>query len=180
MNQGFRTGVDGRGCLIQNHHRGIRHSGTGNGNELPLTLGQIGTVAGEHGVVTLRQTGDKIVGIGQLCRLDARFVRGVQSAVADVLHDGTGEQVGILQNDAQASPQIRLFDLVDVDAVVADLAVGNIVEPVDQIGDGGLAGAGGANESDLLARMGVESHIVEDLLLRHIAEVHIVHGDVAL
>ena len=48
---------------------------------------------------------------------------GVQVAVADVFHHGAGEQVGILQHDAQAAAQVCLFDLVDVDAVIADLAV---------------------------------------------------------
>ena len=78
-------------------------------------------------------------------------------AVADVVHDRAGEEVGILQHDAQAAAQVGLFDLVDVDAVVADLAVGNIIEAVDQVGDGGLARAGGAHKGDLLARLGVEA-----------------------
>ena len=40
--------------------------------------------------------------------------------------------MGVLQHDAQRTAQIGLFDLVDVDAVVADLAVLNVVEPVDE------------------------------------------------
>ena len=77
-------------------------------------------------------------------------------------------------------PQIGLGDLIDVDAVVADLAVGNVVEPVDEVRNGGLAGAGSAHEGDLLAGMGIEGHVMQHGLLRHIAKVHVLHGDVAL
>ena len=39
--------------------------------------------------------------------------------------------MGILQYDTQRLPQIRFFDLVDIDAVIADLAVRNVVKAVD-------------------------------------------------
>ena len=70
-NQRLRSGVDGGGGLVQNHHRGICYRRPGDGNQLPLTLGKAGTVAGELRVVALGQPGDEIVGVGQLCRLDA-------------------------------------------------------------------------------------------------------------
>ena len=53
----------------------------GNGNELPLTLGEAGAVAGELRVVAIGQTGDEAVGIGQFGGLDALFVSSVQIAV---------------------------------------------------------------------------------------------------
>ena len=42
--------------------------------------------------------------------------------------------------------QVIFFDLVDIDAVIADLAVLDIVETVDQVGDGRLSGAGAARQ----------------------------------
>ena len=180
LHQCLSTGIDGGGCLIQDHHRGIGHCRPGNGDELPLTLAQPRAVAGEHGVVALRQPGDEVVGVGQLCRLDAFLLRGIQLAVTDVVHHRAGEQVGILQHHAQRAAQIRLFDLIDVDIVIADLAVGNVIEPVDQIGNGGLACAGSAYEGQLLTGMGVQGHIMQHRLFRYIAEVHVEHGDIAL
>ena len=120
------------------------------------------------------------MGIGQLRRLDAVLIRSIQLAVADVVHDGAGEQVGLLEHHAQGPPQIGLGDLVDVDVVVADFAVGNVIEAVNQVGNGGFARAGGAHKGDLLAGMGIQGHIVQYRLLRHIAKVHVEHGDVAL
>ena len=75
---------------------GIGHGGAGDGQQLPLALAEVGPVAGEHGVVALRQAADEAVGVGQLGRGDALLVRGVQTAVADVFHNGAGEEVGIL------------------------------------------------------------------------------------
>src|SRR5699024_6767876 len=68
---------------------------------------------------------------------------------------------------------------VDVDAVVADFAVGNIVKPVDEVGDRRLAGAGGADERNLLAGFRVERNIVQHRLARDIGEVHVIEPDVA-
>ena len=43
--------------------------------------------------------------------------------------------MGILQYDTERVTEICLFDLVDVDAVVTDLTIGNIVKAVDQVRD---------------------------------------------
>ena len=86
--------------------------------------------------------------------------------------------MGVLQYDAERAAQVGLFDLVDVDAVVTDLAVLNVVEAVDEVRDG-LAGTGGADKGDLLARTAIEVDVVQDRLLRHITKVYIREGDVA-
>ena len=86
-------------------------------------------------------------GASQFGGSHALLVGGLQAAVADVVHHGAREQVGILEHHAQAAPQVRLFDLIDIDAVVADLAVGDVVKAVDQVGDGGLARAGRATKA---------------------------------
>ena len=123
---------------------------------------------------------DELIRTGQLGGGNDLFVRRVQPAVADVLHHGAGEQVGVLQNDAQAAAQVVPLDLVHVNAVVADLAVGHVVEAVQQVGNGGFAGAGGAHKGDLLAGAGKQAHVMQHGLFRHIAEVQMLHPDVAL
>ena len=71
--------------------------------QLALALGEVRAVAGEHGVVAVGQAADEAVGVGELGRGDALLVRGVKVAVADVLHDRAGKEVGVLQDYAQAS-----------------------------------------------------------------------------
>ncbi len=70
--------------------------------------------------------------------------------------------------------------MVDVDAIVADLAVGNVIKAIDQVGDGGLACAGGAHKGDLLARLRIDGHIVQHGLAFLVAKVHILQAHVAL
>ena len=156
LDQRLGAGINGGGRLVQDQHRGIGNRGAGNGQQLALPLRQVCTVVGQHGVVAIGQTLDKAIGIGQLCGGNALLIGGIQAAVADVLHDRAGEQVGILQNDAQRAAQVVLFDLADVDAIIPDLAVCDIVEAVDQVGDGRFAGTGGADKGDLLARAAIE------------------------
>ena len=76
--------------------------------------------------------------------------------------------------------QVRLFDVVDVDAVVADFAVGNIIEAVDQIRNCRLAGACCADEGELLTGLCIKRDIVKHCLIRHIAEIHVKEPHVAL
>ena len=123
---------------------------------------------------------DEAVGVGQLGGGHALFIGGGQAAVADVLHNGAGEQVGILQHDAKRGTQRVLFDGLDVVAVVEDLTLLDVVEAVDQVGDGGLTGAGRTDESDLLARTAIEVDVVQDDFALIVAEVHILKDDVAL
>ena len=81
---------------------------------------------------------------------------------------------------AQAAAEVGLFNLVDVDAVVPDFAVGNIVEPVNQVGDGGLARAGGAHKGNLLAGLSVQADVVQHQLVGVVAKVHVVQHHFAL
>src|SRR5699024_9951957 len=116
------AGVDGAGGLVQDQHRRVGHRRPGNGQQLALALGQVGAVAGQHGVVAVGQPADEAVRVGQFGGHHAFFVGGVQPAVADVVHHGAGDQVGDLQGDAKRAAQVGLYDLSDVDTVVEYVA----------------------------------------------------------
>ena len=128
-----RVSMEG-GRLVEDQHRRVGHRRTRNGKQLALALGEVGAVAGQHRVEAIRQAADEQLRIGQAGRRTAFFVGGVQAAVADVVHDRTGKQVGILQNDAQRGTQVVLLDLLDIEAVIQDGALLDIVEAVDQVG----------------------------------------------
>ena len=179
LDNGLGTGIDGGGGLIEDHDRRISHGGPGDAQQLPLALAQVGAVTVEYGVVALGQTADEVVSTGQLGRCDTLFVAGFQIAVADIFHNGAREEVRVLKHHTQRVPQVGFLDLVDVDAIVADFAVVDVVEPVDEVGDGGLTGTGGAHKGNLLTGLGEEGDVVEDDFVRRIAEVHIEEPHVA-
>ncbi len=176
----FCAGVNGAGGLVQDQHRRIRNGGSRNAQELPLTLGQVGTVTGQLGVIALRQAADEAVRIGQLCRCIYLFICGLQTAVTDVFHDRTGEEVRILQHDAERTPQIRLVDLLHIDAVIAELAVGNLIKTIDEVRNGGLSGTGGAHQSDLLTGLCMNGNVMEHGLVLRVPEIHIFKDHIAL
>ena len=173
-------GIDGGGCLVQNHDGRIRHRRPGNGNQLPLALRKVRAVARQHGVIAVRQTGNEVVRVGKLCRPDAFLIRGVQLSVPDVIHNRSRKEVCFLQNHTKRTAEIRLADFVNIDVIVADLAVSDVIEPIDKVRNGGFSRTGCANKGNLLARAGIEGHIIQHLLFGHIAKVHMLHGNVAL
>lgn len=114
-------------------------------------LEQVGTVRGHERVVTLRQAADKRVGAGGLGSGAHFFVSRVELAKADVLRNGAAKQVRVLQHNAERPAQAGLGRMLDVDTVVRDLAVIDLVEAVDEVGDGRLSGARRASKGDLLS-----------------------------
>ena len=151
--------VDAAGCLVEDHNRRVGDRRARNAQQLTLALRQTAAVAVNHCVVTVGQAADEVIRVRQLRgRLDF-LIRCVKVAIANVITDGAGEQVGILQYDAERAAQIGFFDLVDVNAVIADLAVGDVIKAVDEVGDRGFARAGRADERDLLAGLGVQRDI---------------------
>ena len=51
--------------------------------------------------------------------------------------------------------EIRFLNLVNVDSIITDLAVLDIIETVDQIGDRRLTCSGRSDECNLLSRFGI-------------------------
>ena len=180
LDERFGSGVDRGRRFVENHDRGVGDGGAGNGKKLPLALREVRTVCVQHRVVALGKTGDEVVGVGKLRRRDAFLIGCIQLAVADVLHDGSCEEVHVLKHDAERVAEVRLFDVVDVDAVISNLAVGDVIKPVNEVCDRSFACAGRADEGELLAGLGVKGHVMKHLLIRHIAKVYVKEANVAL
>ena len=179
LHDGFRTRIDGARRLVEDHDGRVCNRRAGDREELTLTLREVRAVLIDHRVIPFGQAGDEVVRADELRRRDALFVRRVQLAVADIAHNGIGEQVGILQHHAERTAEFGLPDLVDIDAVVTDLAVRNVVEAGQKVGDGRLARARCADERDLLPGTGVQADVVQDDLLGNVAEIHVEEAHVA-
>src|SRR5699024_6421475 len=128
LNNGLGASINGGGGLVQNHHRRISHSGAGNSNQLALALRQVVVISVDHCLVSIRQTGDEGVSHGKFCCCDTFLIRSIQAAVSDIIHDSSGKQIYILQDNAHRTAQICFSDFVDVDPVIADLSVCQIIE----------------------------------------------------
>lgn len=114
----------------------------GDGKKLPLSLGEAGAVVADDRNIAVFEVPDKGIRIGQFRRFDDFLIRSIQPSEADVVGNGPFKQMDILKHHAHDTAQVQFVDPPDVDAVDGDGAVFDLVEPVDEIGDGSLAGAG--------------------------------------
>ena len=69
------------------------------------------------------------------------FVCGIQLSITDIIHNRTGKQMRILQDNSQRTAEVILFNLCNVNSVVTDLAFLNIIKTIDQVGDRSLSGS---------------------------------------
>ena len=76
--------------------------------------------------------------------------------------------------------QVSLFNLVNIDAVIADLSICDIVKTIQQIRNRGLSCSGRPHESYLLARLRVKRDIAEHRFIGHILKIHIKQAHISL
>ena len=107
--------------------------------------------------------------------------RRVRQAVGDVVGDAGAENERILRHQREFMPQRLRIDLGDIDPVERDDAPGRIVEPLQQLENGRLAGARGTDERDHLTRHDAKAHALEHVLLgpRGVGEADVREGDLA-
>ena len=88
-------------------------------------------------------------------------VGGVAPADPHVVADRAGEQEPLLGHDAHVRAQLGVGDVTQVDATDADDAIGRVVETGHELGDRRLAGAGGPDDGEPLARLDAQRDVVE-------------------
>ena len=169
----FCTGINRGSSLVQDHDRRICHSRPGNGQKLPLSLRQVGAVFCKKSIIAFRKPGDKVICSCQLRRGNAFFICSIQFSVPDILHYRPGKQVGILEHDSQGTAKVAFPDLIDIDPVIPDLTVGNIIKPVQQIGNSSLSCAGSPYKGHLLPRLGIKGNIMEYSFSRLVSKIYI-------
>ena len=89
------------------------------------------------------------------------------------------EQVHVLQHEAEERAQLVERHLADVDAVDQDPAAGDVVEAQQQVDDRGLARARRADDAHPLARLHLERHVLEHVVLVVVGEPHVLEDDMA-
>ena len=133
----------------------------------------------KHGIIAVRKAADKAVCICKLCCCNDFFVCCVQLSVADIFHNSSCEKVGILKNDSHRAAQIRFFNFIYIDAVIADFSVLNVVKTVQKICDRCFSCSCRADKGNFLSRCCVHFYIVENDFVRIIAKVNAVQYHIA-
>ena len=80
--------------------------------------------------------------------------------------------MGVLEHHAQRPAEVAFFDLIDINIVIANLTILNIIETVNQVGNGRLSCTGGSDKGNLLSGIGIHFNIMQNHLVIRIAEIH--------
>ena len=177
LDLGLGDGIQGGGGLVQDQDGRILQENPRNGHPLFLAAGEQSAPLAHIGVEAIGHGQDVLVDFGLLRRLDDLLHRGVGLAVADVLENGVGEKEHVLLDDADVLVDGALGHIPDIVAIELDGTLGDLVEPGDQLAEGGLAAAGGADDGDGLAGLHMQAHAPEHIQLAVIGEGHILHID---
>ena len=173
-------GVDGRGGLIQHKDPRVGQHRPGKGDQLLFAGGEAVAALAHVAVPALFQLGHHGIGRHRPGGGLHFLVGGVQTAVADVLPHGAGEQVGVLQHIADVGVQPQLAPLPVIHPVDEDLSPGGFKEPAGQIHQGALARTGLAHDGHRGALRDVQGKVLQYILAAvGIAEGYIPELDLA-
>ena len=151
LDQRLGVAVQARCRLIQDQDRRVGQERPRQRHALALAAGQLHPALPDQRRIAARKPDDEVVRVGQPGRpLDLGLRRG-RIGIGDVLRQRTVEQHRFLRHDGDLPAQAGLRDQGDVLAVDRDAPVGDVVQPLDQLDEGGLAGTGVADQPDPLA-----------------------------
>lgn len=156
----FRSRIDGARRFIKDQDRRLGYRRSRDIKKLSLALAQVRAIALKNGVIALWKPHDKGMGRCHLRRLNDLFIGGIQSSVADILHDRPRKQMGVLKHHGNVAAQLVPPDMADINAVDGDGPALDIVKTVDKVRDRRLSGSRGTHEGDLLPRPRVEADIL--------------------
>ena len=179
---GIGVGVHGGGGVVQNQDFRLFQQGPGDAQPLLLAAGDIGAALLDVGIVALREALDEFVGAGQAAGMNQLLIGGLGVAPAQIFLDGAGEQGVLLEHHGHVVPQNLQVIVPDIHAAHLQRAPGDIVQPGNQLHQGGLGGAGGAQNAHGGPGGNVEIHMLQgvQLGLLGVAEGHILKIDGAV
>src|SRR5262249_37065795 len=124
--------------------------------------GQRGAPLTDDRIEALREPVEELRDVCRLRDLPQPLFRCRRVAVADVVTDGAEEHDRLLEDQADLAAQRPDLEVADVDTVDPDRALSGVVEPGDQARERRLAGAGTADDPDVLTGLDGERGVLQD------------------
>jgi len=116
-------------------------------------------VIADQSVITLRQSDNEFVGLGEARGLLDLMACGVHLSETDVVADTAIEEQSVLGDDADLSAQTLQAYGGDIDTVDKDLSPIGLVQPEEEVNQCALAGAVLSCQRYCLARPDVQAHL---------------------
>ena len=172
LHKPFRLGIESRRSLVENQDRRVLQDGPGDAHPLALSARQAAAPVADAGIVSLLGSHDKVVGIGNLGRLDYLLHGSILHAEGDVVVERVVEQDGLLVHVPHQLAQVAHPEILDVDPVDIDAPLVHIVEARQEVGHRRLARTRLTHQSHRLTLLDGEVHML-DHILGVISERHV-------
>ena len=157
----FGLGVHARSGFVENEEARIVRQGAREADELSLADGKGCAALGDGGLDAGGKRADEGAEADFLeSALDVGAVNPFR-AETHVRFQRAGEEKGVLQNDAEMAAEILEVEAANIHTVEKDFAALNIVETQKKLDDGGLAGAGVADDGEGLPGSNAEGNVAE-------------------
>ena len=158
LDRGLDLGIERRGGLVQHQDRRVLQDHARDGDALALAAGELHAALADLRVIAapafpVLQVDNEFMRMRELRRRHHLGVARARQAVADIVADRAVQQRGILRHHRNLRAQGFLRHFRDVLAVDQDAAAFELEEAQQHIDQRGLAGAGAADQADLLARL---------------------------
>ena len=154
--------------------------GPGDGYPLLLAAGEPQAALTDLGLVLFGHTHDVLMDVGGLGGSFDLFLGGIGLGVTDVFGNGAVEEEGVLQHRGDVVAQAFQGHIPHILAVDENTAFHRVVEPGDQLGGGGFAHAGGANQSHHHTRLAGEGDIFQHRDLVAVVETDVFESNSAI
>ena len=131
--------------LIEDDNRRILENGPGNGNPLLFAPGQSGPAFADYSIVSRGKGTDKLITAGFFCRFYYFLMGGFRPAKLDVVLDGVGKELYLLENHTYLVHQRFQGVVLHIGAANVYGAMIYIPESGNQAAQSRLAGAAWAD-----------------------------------
>lgn len=179
LDHGFGFGVEAGGGFVEDEDAGVGEDGAGDGDALFLAAGEFDAAFADDGFVAVGEAFDEFIDAGDAAGFEDFGFGGLGAGEGDVFADGSVEEEGFLEDDAELGAVAAELDGGEVDVIDEDAPGAGDVEGGDEADGGGFAGAGGADESGDGAGRGMEGDAAEDGFAGFVFEFDIFEADVA-
>ena len=120
QNLSYHLRIQSAGRLVKKHNIRVHSQRTDNSNPLFLPSGQLHSPLADIRMIPLRETHNKIMGVGILRRPHNLLVRGVHPSITDIVENRPRKQIYILLHDSYIVAQVIQFYITDVNPVNRD------------------------------------------------------------
>ena len=159
--RGLVGAIEVGGRLIENQDGCILQECAGDGEALAFAAGEFRSALADDGLITIGKGLDEGVDVRLLGSVTDRFGCGVGPADPEIVLDGPVEEVRVLRDVADVTPQVVDGNVTKVSFAERQPAILRINKPEEKRCDRGLAGAGAADDGNGLAFADLQRNIGE-------------------